>query len=86
MSEDLQQKVDTLNLENANLKKQLEVNQAGIDGLLSQLDAHREQLNESLNSGLTMRTNVLFLKKQNQKLTNQLDSANKRIAELELPK
>jgi septal ring factor EnvC (AmiA/AmiB activator) len=97
MSEELQKKIDALTAENNNMKQQIAQSQAGVEGLLSQLDAHREQLNESLNAGLNMRTNVIFLKKQNSKqvseyneLKKQFDGVNKqlqdatmRIAELD---
>lgn len=80
-----------------NLRKQIEQNQVGIDGLLAQLDAHKELLNESLNSGLQLRTNTLIARKQNMLLTNklaesqkvldgvnkQLEDATKKIVELE---
>ena len=75
--------------ENEALKKQLAQNQQGVEGLLAQLDAHKEHLNESLNSGLNMRTNVIYLKKQNNVLTAQvnelkksLEEANKKLLEV----
>ena len=77
MSDMMQKEIDSLKLELANVKQ-------GIDGLLSQIDAHREQLNESLNSGLTMRTNVIFLKKQNNKVTAELNAEKEKLAALTL--
>jgi len=75
--------------ENEALKKQLAQNQQGVEGLLAQLDAHKEHLNESLNTGLNMRTNVIYLKKQNNTLTaqinelkSQLEQANKKLSEI----
>lgn len=46
-----------------------------IDGLTAQLDAHREQLAECLNSMLNAKANVSYLKKM-------LDAANKLVSEL----
>lgn len=98
MSEDLQKKVETLAVENANLTAQLNQHKQALDGMMAQLDAHREQLNENLNTGMQLRTNLIFVKKQNATLTKQneewqnklnavnkqLEDATKRIADLEL--
>ena len=81
MVETLQKKVDELNAENNKLKTELENSKSGFDVMLSQLDAHREQLNESLNVGLNLRTNVVHLKKQNQKLAQEMDNVKKQLAD-----
>lgn len=89
MSEELQKQVKDLTEANQNLNNQIAQSSAGVEGLLSQLDAHREALNESLTTGLNMRATIMHLKKVNFKLTNQfneiskkLEDANKKIIEL----
>lgn len=85
MSEELQ-------AENAALKQQAEQNSAGIHGLLAQLDAHKQMLNENLSVTLNLRTNTILLQKSNKEICDKnaelirlLEEANKRIAELEKP-
>lgn len=83
MSEDLIKKFAALDAENAGLKKQLEQNANNLDGMMSQLDATREQLNESLTISLNVRTNLIHIKKQYQKVSAELEIAQKKIASLE---
>lgn len=79
MSEDLQKKIDTLTSENNNLKQQVANHPQILDSMNSQLDAHREQLNEALNAGITFRTSIIHLKKLNNTLTQQLDNTKKTL-------
>lgn len=60
-------------------------NQQAVNSLLAQLDAYRLTLNESLQTILILRTNLILLEKNNTNIKNQLDNANKRILELEVP-
>jgi chromosome segregation ATPase len=83
MSEALQNEIDRL-------RQELASKDAGIEGLLSQVDAHREQLNESINAMMPLRTNVIHLKKLYNKLHGEHEAlkataevAQKRVAELE---
>ncbi len=83
MSEALQNEIDRLRQELVN-------KDAGVEGLLSQLDAHREQLGESINAMMPLRTNIIHIKKQYNKLHGEhealkktLEAAQKRVAELE---
>jgi chromosome segregation ATPase len=90
MSEVMQKEID-------DLKNQLVQKDTALEGLLSQIDAHRETLNETLNIGMNLRTNVIHVKKANQKLIQELqtektkssslliehDTAVKRITELD---
>jgi chromosome segregation ATPase len=64
MSEVMQKEID-------DLKKQLAQKDMAFDGLLSQLDAYREVLNEGANTTMNLRTNVIHLKKAHQKLSNE---------------
>jgi predicted RNase H-like nuclease (RuvC/YqgF family) len=69
--------------ENQSLKNELKQFKASLNVSTSQLDAHREQMNESLNLGLQLRTNVILLKKENQLLSKEIESRNKIIAEFQ---
>jgi len=92
MSDLEQEKIDALTKRNAELEQQMSQNSQGIHGLLAQLDAHKQSLNEALNVGLNLRANLILVQKQNQEfndriktLSSQLDEANKKVAELSAP-
>lgn len=74
--------VATLTKEIEELKKQAAQNSQGVEGLLAQLDAHKQSLNEALNAGLNLRTNFIIVQKQAQNFANQLNEANKQIVSL----
>lgn len=88
---------DVLQKEIEDLKNQLAQKDTAIEGLLSQMDAHREVLNEHMNTNMNLRTNIIHVKKSNNKLVqaieaektkcvsiqNELDSSLKRITELD---
>jgi chromosome segregation ATPase len=76
MSDALQKEID-------DLKTQLAGKDSAIDGLLSQMDAHREVLNESMNTAMNLRTNVIHVKKANQKVAVELDKEKKQYASLQ---
>lgn len=88
MLEELQKKVNDLTAENATYKAQSVQSQAGIEGLLSQIEAHREQVNEFIVTSLNLRANLMQVKKHNNKLNSQIaelqkqvESLNKQLAE-----
>jgi len=74
---ELQTKVESLNVENEALKKQLQQNGQGVTALLAQIDACKQQLNETNQASLNLRTNCILLQKQNQDLMQQLQAVNK---------
>ena len=90
---------DELKAENEQLKAQALQNSQGVQSLLAQLDAHKQQMNESITAGLQLRSNLFLfqkahkeqadhiatLNKQIESLNQQLGDATKRIAELETP-
>jgi putative protein kinase ArgK-like GTPase of G3E family len=78
MSEELQNQVDTLTTENTNLKTQIAQTNEGVKNLLAQLDAHKQYLNESIISNLSLRTNLFLGQKVNEEL-------NAKISGLENP-
>jgi chromosome segregation ATPase len=87
MSDD---QIKKLTDENEQLKKQAEQNSKGVEGLLAQLDAHKGNLSEAIQTGLNLRTQLILFQKENKRVTdfatdlqNKLDAANKKIAELE---
>lgn len=74
--------VENLNKEIEELKKQSAQNAQGVEGLIAQLDAHKQSLNEALNVGLNLRTNFILVQNQAKKFANELNEANKQIASL----
>jgi polyhydroxyalkanoate synthesis regulator phasin len=64
------------------LKAQIENGKKGVDGLLAQLDAHKQLFNETLNASLSQRTHNILLTKQNQELINKVHSLNDEVAAL----
>jgi prefoldin subunit 5 len=97
MSQELQNKIDELTKANQELTQQVSNHSQGADALMSQLDAHKGMLNESLTASLNLKAHSLLLEKQHKRLTDiiqglnkqieslnqQLDDATKRIADLE---
>ena len=64
------------------LKKDLQQHKDGIDGLLAQLDAHKQMFNESLNSNLQLRAQNLLLQKQLNTLNEKLNAAQREVENL----
>jgi len=85
MSNELVNQVETLTSENEILKKQVANNSAGVNALLAQIDAIKLMYNESNNSCLNHRTNVILLQKQQKELVEELEAAKKKIVELSVP-
>lgn len=90
MSEELEQKINDLIAENQNLKNennslknQMTQNQSGIHGLLAQLDAHKQKINEDSQVSLNIRTNCILLGKSNKELVDANEVLKKRVCELE---
>jgi chromosome segregation ATPase len=75
MSEVLQKEIDDLKV--AALGKD-----AALEGMLSQIDAHREVLNEHMNTNMNLRTNVIHVKKANQKVVQELHAEKTKSASL----
>jgi FtsZ-binding cell division protein ZapB len=75
--------IHNLRSENNNLKDQLNKNSQGVQGLLIQLDACKELLNQNLNSDLQLRTKVLFLQKSNKEFLEHINALKKKIDDLE---
>lgn len=93
MSEELVQQVndlkcenENLKVENANLKNQMAQNQAGVHGLLAQLDAHKQKINEDSQISLNVRTNCILLQKSNKEIAEANEALKKRVCELEAAK
>lgn len=83
--------IETLQKEIETLKQQAINNSQGVNGLLAQLDAHKNMLSESITSVLHLRTNLILFEKSNKEIAERnselkksLEEAHKRIAELEL--
>lgn len=68
--------MSSIEVENANLKQQLE-------GLNAQIEAIKGMLNESTNNQMITRTNMIFFQKKFQESDNQNKELTKKIAELE---
>ncbi len=90
MSEELEQQICNLNsqlaevrAENNNLKTQMVQSQAGINSLLAQLDAHKQQIQQDSQIGLNLRTNCILLDKSNKQIAEANDALKKRVCELE---
>lgn len=75
----MSEQLNALELENKNLKVQAENNSKGVEQLLSNLDAHKQMLNEQLQTSLALRTNLITLSKQNQNLTAQVEDLKKKL-------
>ena len=82
MTEDLQKKVDELTQENNQLKAQATQNSRGVQGLLAQMDAYKDQLSESMGTALNLRTSLIMFQKQNKEYETHVGQLNKRIEEL----
>jgi len=93
MSEELEKQVSDLNAQlvelrntNVNLQNQMNQNQVGIHGLLAQLDAHKQKINEDSQISINLRTNCLLLDKSNKELIAANDVLKNRVCELEAAK
>jgi len=89
--------LNAVELENQNLKQQLQNNAQGVENLLAQLDAHKGAIADANAINLNIRTQLILWQKQNKLLNDrnlelmkqiegvnkQLEDATKRISELE---
>lgn len=82
MSEESPKIIEALQQENNTLKQQMAANSQGVQGLLAQLDAHKQSLNEALNVGLNLRTNLIMFQKQNEQLVAKIQEQEKQINSL----
>lgn len=84
MSQEFLNKIAALDKEIVQLKDQLTKNSQGVENLFTQIEAARDQINESTHISLNLRTTIIALKKENQKLgayakdlQDKLDALNK---------
>lgn len=75
MSEDLMSKV-------TELQNELKQYKAGVDSLSAQLDAHKQMLNESLNSILQLRTQNIMMQKHSTDVTLKNNQLTQDVARL----
>jgi chromosome segregation ATPase len=68
MSEELQKIIDELKEENKRLLQQALANSQGVEQILSQLDAHKAMLNDSLTSTLHLKAQVILFEKHIKRL------------------
>lgn len=70
-------------LENVNLKEQMQQNSLGVQALIAQIEAHKQFIQDLLNNVLSLRTNLNLFEKQ-QKLSNgQIEALNKKLLDAE---
>ncbi len=81
MSDELKNENEILKNKNESLKQLLAQNNNNVAGLVAQLEAHKQMLNDSLNTGLQLRTNLILFQKNNQELSERLEAANKSLLE-----
>lgn len=74
------QPTENLASENATLKKQLETYTNQLHNFMAQLDAHKQALNEAIQTNLSLRTNMNLLQKQLQDSNNKVQVLEKQIA------
>jgi chromosome segregation ATPase len=70
-----QEIINQLQTELKNTKEQMEA-------VFSSFDAHKQLLNESIQTGLNVRTTLISFQKENQKINGKLATAEKQVAEL----
>jgi len=70
-----------LQTENKNLKQQLENNSKGVESLLAHMDAHKQLLNEQLQNGLALRSNLILVQKRHQELETEVNDLKKKLAD-----
>lgn len=68
--------------ENANLKGEVEQLKQNANGLATQLHAHKQTIDELMQSLLNFRTNLMLVQKANQELNSKLQTAEKQVASL----
>lgn len=69
--------LSAVELENVNLKKQLEQNSQGVQALLAQIDAYKGELADSRTICLQLRTNLIMFQKSHKELSDKLNELNK---------
>lgn len=79
---DQQKTIDTLNAENAGLKRQVQQTSDAVHGLLAQIDAHKQELNNAIQNSIMLRTNTIILQKSNKELVDKINALNAMIADL----
>jgi len=78
MSEDLMSKV-------TELQNQVKQYQNILEGVTAQLDAHKQMLNEALNTNLQLRTQNIMMQKRLNEVTEQYKVLQKELEELKKP-
>lgn len=74
--------LDLLKSENESLKNQLTKVNDDFKIISSQLEAHIQQLNESISNSLNLRTSAILLQKNNKELLDQIELLKKQINDL----
>jgi|HubBroStandDraft_1064217.scaffolds.fasta_scaffold298424_3 chromosome segregation ATPase len=74
--------LESVKKENEGLKQQLAQNGRGVEGLLAQLDAAKQVIQEHINNSLGLRTNLILFDKQTKQLNAHIENSNKQIASL----
>lgn len=77
----MSEQLNPLELENAQLKAQAAQNSVGIQGLLTQLDVHKQMVSEQVNGAIFLRTQIAMLQKENKELNAKLEALNKQLEE-----
>ena len=72
---------DELQVENENLKKQALQNSQGIQGLLAQVDAYKQLVNENTQISINLRTNLILFQKASEELSGKVSALNKQLEE-----
>lgn len=81
----MSEQLSKLELENANLKKQLEQNRIGVENLLSNIDAYKGELADSRTISLQLRNNLVMLQKVNNELSDKVNALQKTVDDLNKP-
>lgn len=74
--------LETITNENQNLKKQIEQTSAGVDNLMTQLQAYKDALTDMNNLNLNLRSNLIATQKQYQQIINGHAQAAKQVNDL----
>ena len=77
-----QEIINQLTTDKATLEKDLAQHKQALESLSAQLDANKQMFNESLNSGLQLRTHFIMLQRQFQELSNKNAELTKENADL----
>lgn len=74
--------INNQNVEIKNLQNIIAGKDKGIDGLQAQLEATKQAFNEMLNGNMQLRTHIILMQKDGQKLLAELEALKKESARL----